>query len=166
MSRRASAGRSVVVAPEHHEGDVRAPVLELVVHLEEGAGHGLLSRPPDAELGMHDHGLVQLEGLVVLAEAAVVLGGGRQAVPELARARRRAQAHVHLVEEATAVRLEDDGALATRDLLDGARVVAPATVTGALGEHLPAALEFELTHFEPLDNGECFLSYRRKKTPG
>lgn len=36
------------------------------------------------------------------------------------------------------------------------------TITGALGEHLPASLEFDLTHFEPLDNGECFLSYRRK----
>lgn len=40
------------------------------------------------------------------------------------------------------------------------------TITGPLGDHLPASLEFELTHFEPLDNGECFLSYRRKKTPG
>jgi len=38
------------------------------------------------------------------------------------------------------------------------------TITGPLGDHLPASLEFELTHFEPLDNGECFLSYRRKKT--
>ena len=39
------------------------------------------------------------------------------------------------------------------------------TITGALGKHLPASLEFELTHFEPLDNDECFLSYRRKRTP-
>lgn len=37
------------------------------------------------------------------------------------------------------------------------------TITGHLGDHLPASLEFELTHFEPLDNGECFLTYRRKK---
>lgn len=35
------------------------------------------------------------------------------------------------------------------------------TITGHLAPHLPAALEFELTHFEPLDNGECFLTYRR-----
>ncbi len=35
------------------------------------------------------------------------------------------------------------------------------TITGHLGKHLPAALEFKLTHFEPLDNGECFLTYRR-----
>ena len=39
------------------------------------------------------------------------------------------------------------------------------TITGPLGDHLPASLEFELTHFEPLDNGECFLSYRRKRRP-
>lgn len=38
------------------------------------------------------------------------------------------------------------------------------TITGPLGDYLPASLEFELTHFEPLDNGECFLSYTRKKT--
>ena len=37
------------------------------------------------------------------------------------------------------------------------------TVTGSPGQHLPASLEFELTHFEPLNNGECFLSYRRKQ---
>ena len=37
------------------------------------------------------------------------------------------------------------------------------TITGHLGAHLPASLEFELTHFEPLDNGECFLTYQRKK---
>lgn len=47
-------------------------------------------------------------------------------------------------------------------LLGGAE--AP-TITGPLGDHLPASLEFELTHFEPLDNGECFLSYRRKRRP-
>ena len=40
------------------------------------------------------------------------------------------------------------------------------TITGALGDHLPASLHFELTHFEPLDNGECFLTYTRKdETP-
>lgn len=38
---------------------------------------------------------------------------------------------------------------------------AAPTLTGHLGPHLPASLEFELTHFEPLDNGECFLTYRR-----
>ena len=36
------------------------------------------------------------------------------------------------------------------------------TITGALGEHLPASLEFSLTHFDPLDNGEVFLTYERK----
>ena len=36
------------------------------------------------------------------------------------------------------------------------------TLTGALGEHLPASLHFKLTQFEPLENGECFLSYQRK----
>ena len=36
------------------------------------------------------------------------------------------------------------------------------TITGSPGEHLPTSLEFELTHFEPLPNGECFLSYHRK----
>lgn len=38
------------------------------------------------------------------------------------------------------------------------------TITGALGPHLPASLEFALTHFEPLDNGEVFLTYERLKT--
>ena len=37
------------------------------------------------------------------------------------------------------------------------------TITGQLGDHLPASLEFELSHFEPLDNGECFLTYERAK---
>lgn len=37
------------------------------------------------------------------------------------------------------------------------------TMTGHLGDHLPASLEFELTHFEPLDNGECFLTYQRRR---
>ena len=40
------------------------------------------------------------------------------------------------------------------------------TLTGHLAEHLPASLEFELTHFEPLENGECFLTYQRKDTGG
>ena len=35
------------------------------------------------------------------------------------------------------------------------------TITGGLSSHLPTSLTFELTHFEPLENGECFLSYRR-----
>ena len=37
------------------------------------------------------------------------------------------------------------------------------SITGALGEHLPASLHFALTHFEPLENGECFLTYERLK---
>lgn len=41
-------------------------------------------------------------------------------------------------------------------------VQAP-TITGALGEHLASSLRFELTHFEPLDNGECFLTYFRSE---
>lgn len=40
------------------------------------------------------------------------------------------------------------------------------TLTGALGEHLPASLHYQLTHFEPLENGECFLSYERFRNPG
>ncbi|MBB81563.1 MAG: hypothetical protein CMN02_11330 [Roseibacillus sp.] len=35
------------------------------------------------------------------------------------------------------------------------------TITGELSSHLPASIQFELTHFEPLENGECFLSYRK-----
>lgn len=35
------------------------------------------------------------------------------------------------------------------------------SITGPLDPHLPASLEFKLTHFEPLDNGECFLTYQR-----
>ena len=34
------------------------------------------------------------------------------------------------------------------------------TITGELSSHLPASIQFELTHFEPLENGECFLSYQ------
>lgn len=37
------------------------------------------------------------------------------------------------------------------------------TLTGALGAHLPASREFSLAQFEPLDNGECFLTYERKR---
>ena len=37
------------------------------------------------------------------------------------------------------------------------------TITGHLADHLPASLHFELTHFEPLENGECFLSYKRSE---
>ncbi|NNC89586.1 MAG: RibD family protein [Akkermansiaceae bacterium] len=37
------------------------------------------------------------------------------------------------------------------------------TITGALGEHLPRSLEFELVRFDPQDNGECFLTYERKR---
>ena len=37
------------------------------------------------------------------------------------------------------------------------------TATGALGEHLPKSIEFELNHFEPdTETGECYLSYLRK----
>lgn len=36
------------------------------------------------------------------------------------------------------------------------------TITGGPSAHLPSSLEFELSHFEPLENGECFLSYRRQ----
>jgi 2,5-diamino-6-(ribosylamino)-4(3H)-pyrimidinone 5'-phosphate reductase len=37
------------------------------------------------------------------------------------------------------------------------------TPSGVPGGFLPATREFELTHFEPRpENGECFLSYRRK----
>lgn len=35
------------------------------------------------------------------------------------------------------------------------------TPTGVPGSFLPASLKFELTAFEPLSEGECFLSYRR-----
>jgi 2,5-diamino-6-(ribosylamino)-4(3H)-pyrimidinone 5'-phosphate reductase len=35
------------------------------------------------------------------------------------------------------------------------------TITGPLADHLPASRHFQLDHFEPLDNGECFLSYSR-----
>jgi riboflavin-specific deaminase-like protein len=38
------------------------------------------------------------------------------------------------------------------------------TITGHLGPHLSPSLQFELTHFEPLDNGECFLTYQRNRT--
>lgn len=48
--------------------------------------------------------------------------------------------------------------LAGHTLLGGA---AAPTMTGPPGPYLPASLAFELTHFEPLENGECFLSYRR-----
>lgn len=37
------------------------------------------------------------------------------------------------------------------------------TLTGALGEHLPRSLEFKLTHFEPLEHGECFLTYSARR---
>ncbi len=48
--------------------------------------------------------------------------------------------------------------LAGHTLFGGAS--APG-ITGLPGAHLPASLEFELTRFEPLDNAECFLTYRR-----
>jgi riboflavin-specific deaminase-like protein len=35
------------------------------------------------------------------------------------------------------------------------------TITGPLADHLPASRQYKLDHFEPLDNGECFLSYSR-----
>ncbi len=35
------------------------------------------------------------------------------------------------------------------------------TITGEPSVHLPASLEFKLSHFEPFENGECFLSYQR-----
>jgi riboflavin-specific deaminase-like protein len=38
---------------------------------------------------------------------------------------------------------------------------AAPTIMGQLTDHFPASLQFELTHFEPLGNGECFLTYRR-----
>lgn len=37
------------------------------------------------------------------------------------------------------------------------------TITGIPSDHLPASLEFDLQECEPLDNGECFLTYRRKQ---
>ncbi len=43
---------------------------------------------------------------------------------------------------------------------------AAPTITGHLGSHLPASLAFELTHFEPRDNGECFLTYLRSGPKG
>lgn len=39
------------------------------------------------------------------------------------------------------------------------------TITGLPGPHLPASLPFELSHFEPLPNGECFLTYHRAAAP-
>ena len=63
-------------------------------------------------------------------------------------------------------------ALAEEDLIDEIHLTwaghtlfggrdAP-TITGVPGDFLPASLQFELTHFEPLpDAGECFLSWRR-----
>jgi len=36
------------------------------------------------------------------------------------------------------------------------------TILGKLSEHLPQSVEFRLSHFEPLENGECFLTYIRK----
>lgn len=37
------------------------------------------------------------------------------------------------------------------------------TATGLPGDFLPRSMEFEMTHCEPLpENGECFLSYRRR----
>lgn len=39
------------------------------------------------------------------------------------------------------------------------------TISGGLGPHLPASLQFELTTFEPQDNGEAFLTYQRVKAP-
>jgi 5-amino-6-(5-phosphoribosylamino)uracil reductase/2,5-diamino-6-(ribosylamino)-4(3H)-pyrimidinone 5'-phosphate reductase len=37
------------------------------------------------------------------------------------------------------------------------------TLTGIPGNFLPASLEFDLVHFEPLlEEGECFLTYRRR----
>lgn len=35
------------------------------------------------------------------------------------------------------------------------------TITGLLGPYLAASLQFSLTHFDPLENGECFLTYAR-----
>jgi len=62
-------------------------------------------------------------------------------------------------------------ALAELDAIDEANLTWAAhtifggseapTITGALGPHFPATLHFALTHFEPLDNGECFLTYER-----
>ena len=37
------------------------------------------------------------------------------------------------------------------------------TITGKLDDHLPASRHYQLDHYEPLDNGECFLSYSRKE---
>jgi len=37
------------------------------------------------------------------------------------------------------------------------------TPTGVPGLFLPTSLKFELTAFEPTSEGECFLSYRRKR---
>lgn len=36
------------------------------------------------------------------------------------------------------------------------------TITGQLGAHLPASRHYQLDSFEPLENGECFLSYSRR----
>ena len=37
------------------------------------------------------------------------------------------------------------------------------TITGALGAHLPASLEYRLAVFDPRDNAECFLTYERNR---
>jgi len=47
----------------------------------------------------------------------------------------------------------------------GHTLIGGATAPGILGRisaHLQASQRFRLTHFEPLDNGECFLSYQRE----
>ncbi len=46
--------------------------------------------------------------------------------------------------------------LAGHTLIGGAQ--APG-ILGNLSEHLPASQHFSLTHCEPLENGECFLTY-------
>lgn len=35
-------------------------------------------------------------------------------------------------------------------------------VLGQLKEHLPSSLSYRMTHFEPLECGECFLTYERQ----
>lgn len=37
------------------------------------------------------------------------------------------------------------------------------TITGLPTDHLPSSLEFDLHECEPLENGECFLTYRRRQ---
>lgn len=63
-------------------------------------------------------------------------------------------------------------ALAERDAIDEINLTwaghtlfggagAP-NITGGLGDHLPASLQFELEVFDPQENGEAFLTYKRK----